>query len=186
MREFDVGFGFGWLSDGTTSRNWFFLLGRASSLAFALELDANLFSVFFMRVGTVCAIATIVTVVLSDFLIDGIHNHAGDWGVNLGKHIASGIKSVSGSTAVLGDDEYFVNESGHNDRVSDAVAWSAIEDDDIEVHLEGVDELFILFGAEELGWVWWIGATSNDIEIVDRSSLDVVAEVGNFIDKEMT
>ena len=133
-----------------------------------------------------CAIATIVTVVLSDFLIDGIHNHAGDWGVNLGKHIASGIKSVFGSIAVLGDDENFINKSRHDDRVSDAVAWSAIEDDDIEVHLEGVDELFILFGAEELGWVWWIGATSNDIEIVDRSSLDVVAEVGNFIDKEMT
>ena len=183
MRKLHIGIRSGRLRNDTASWRSLSSFGWLSDLAFALEFDADLLVVFLiMATG---AVATVVAVVLGDLLVDGVHDHASDWGVNLGKHIAGGVEGVLGSVAVLGNDENFVDERRHNDRVGHAVAWGAIEDDNVEMLLKGVNKLFVLLGTKKLGWVWWIGATGNDVKIINRSLLNVVAEVDDLVNKEM-
>ena len=184
MRKVSVGIWSAWLGNAASWCRSGLFGGWASNWA-ALEGDADLLGVLFVFGVFIGAITSVVAIVLSDLLVDGVHDDTGDWGINLLKHVAGGIKGGLGSIAVFGDDKNFVNEGGHDDRVGHAVTWGTIEDDDIEMILERIDKLFVFLGAEELRWVWWVSTTGDDVEVIDRSLLDVVAEVDDLIHEKM-
>ena len=57
------------------------LFGSWTSNWAALEGDADLLGVLFMLSVLVGAITTVVAIVLSDLLVDGVHDDTGDWGI---------------------------------------------------------------------------------------------------------
>ena len=184
MRKVSVGIWSAWLGNAASWCRSGLFGGWTSGWA-ALEGDADLLGVLFVFGVLIGAITTVVAIVLSDLLVDGVHDDTGDWGINLLKHVAGGIKGGLGSIAVFGDDKNFVNEGGHDNRVGHAVAWCTIEDDDIEMLLELLDKILILLGSEQLAWVWRECTASDNTEVFDVGLLDILlVAVGGFSQKQ--
>ena len=74
----------------------------------------------------------VVAVVTGGFFVDVVHHDAGDWRVDFLERIASGVEDVLGSVRIFSDDEHLIDKRGEHDGVGDAVARSAVKDDDIE------------------------------------------------------
>ena len=77
------------------------------------------------------------------------------------------------------------SKGGHNDRISDAIAWCTVKDDDVVFLAERFDEVGIFLGAEELRWVWRESTTRNYAEALDATFLDVFSAVGNTVGQEV-
>lgn len=126
---------------------------------------------------------SVVTIITGFFLTNAIHNYTSDWGINFLEHFLGTFESVLWCGAVFSDNQDFVDDSGHNDGVSYAVAWCAIKDNDIEFGFKLLDKDAVFLGAEELAWVWRIGAAGNHVEISDAGALDIFGAFGNIVGK---
>lgn len=91
--------------------------------------------------------SAVIAIIAGGFLVDAVKNNAGNWGANLLEGLLGAFESTLWRVGIFGYNENLIDQSRHNNGVGNAVTWSAIEDDNVELAFEFLNKAAILLGA---------------------------------------